>query len=128
MSERPLISKQELAVLSKTAQEAQIKLFNGLIQYRSQQDHKPSKQKKTKKRPAEEAAAAEPVPMVEKKKKEKKEKPEGWLCEGNVITGAECPLDPKEQVFVGQTNYAKKKRNICKACKKQFGKSKNTPE
>lgn len=119
MSERPLISKQELAALSKMAQEAQIKLLNGMIQYRLQQDHKPSKHK-TKKRPAEEPAPA----VVEKKKKEKKEKPEGWLCEGNVITGANCPLEPEEQVFVGQTNYEKKKRNICKVCKKQFGKSK----
>ena len=126
MSDRPLISKQELAALSKTAQEAQIKLLNGMIQYRLQQDHKPSKHKKTKKRPVEESAAAEPV--VEKKKKEKKEKPEGWLCEGNLITGADCPLEPEEQVFVGQTNYEKKKRNICKACKKEFGKSKNSTE
>lgn len=129
------VTKHDLAALSKAKQEAEFRLLNATVQYQMQKDKagapapavgaagkaKATKAKTAKKREAPAAAPAEPT--AEKKKKEKKapkDKPAGWLCEGNILAATECPLAPADQIFVGQTNHAKKKHNLCKACKKAY--------
>lgn len=129
------VTKHDLAALSKAKQEAEIRLVNATVLYQLQKEKaaaaiptatpaEAKKKKKTSKKRDTPEMVIEPVtPAPEKKAKEKKEpkeKPVNWVCEGNVLAGTECPLATEDQVFVGQTNYDKKKHNLCKACKKAF--------
>lgn len=131
------VTKHDLAALSKAKQEAEIRLVNATVLYQLQKEKaaaaiptatsaeaKEKKKKKTSKKRDAPEMVIDPVTAApekpKKEKKEPKEKPVNWVCEGNVLAGTECPLATKDQVFVGQTNYDKKKHNLCKACKKAF--------
>ena len=135
------VTKHDLAALNKAKQEADFRLMNATIEYRMQKEKAKEapasaakgkdKKKKTaaKKREAPATAvvaapAEEAAPKKPKEKKAPKEKPVGWLCEGNILAATECPLAPGDQVYVGQTNHAKKKHNLCKACKKAYNTAK----
>lgn len=77
--------------------------------------------KESKKRPAPAPAVAA---IVEKEKKPKKEKPEGWLCEGNLVAGTTCDLEAEDQKFPGGgTRHNGSTHQVCKACRKAMKKA-----
>lgn len=143
-SKTTTVTKHDLAALSKAKQEAEFRLVNATVQYQMQKEKKaapapeatkPAAKAKKAKAPSKKRASSEDVAIAdpaaadapskkEKKAKEPKAKPVGWLCEGNLQDGTACPFDAADQIFVGQTNYEKKKHNLCKVCKKAFNKAK----
>jgi hypothetical protein len=117
------ITKSYIAGLIKKKNHLEIETMNSIILLHEQQKAQEKKGgKKSKKRPVAPepvAAAAEPAAVAQKKLKLK---PEGWLCEGNLVTGTECTVEPEKQVVAG-TLHEGKRRKTCKVCKKDMKKT-----
>jgi hypothetical protein len=119
------ITKSYIVGLIKKKNHLEIETMNAIILLHEQQKAQEKKgAKKSKKRPVAPAVAepaAEPAAAAAAQKKQKS-KPEGWLCEGNLVTGTACAVEPEEQVVAG-TLYEGKRHKTCKVCKRGMKKA-----
>lgn len=115
------ITKSYIVGLIKKKNHLEIETMNAIILLHEQQKAQEKKGggKKSKKRSVA-PVVAEPAAAAAQKKQ--KLKPEGWLCEGNLVTGTACSVEPEEQVVAG-TLYEGKRHKTCKVCKKGMKKA-----